>query len=123
MEDIKNFIVASDHWLSEKLISGDIRFFPAEAPYFVATEWDGTQYPIHAVEYDGVSTNCVHPDVIVTYPDGLQHRLAESDFRQLVGKRVNPLLHGRGVELIIEEAIEKASFPPITVGEGNEIPF
>ena len=61
--------------------------------FAITTEWDGTKCPIHFEDCND-DRWAIHKDVFITYPDGLRHRVNRGYFRKLIGKKVDPLLHG-----------------------------
>jgi hypothetical protein len=72
----------------------DIRFLEHYGPYCIATEWDGTKSPIHAVEAPDQGRYAIHPEMLITYQDGVQHRMSQADYRVLTGKYYNKIVHG-----------------------------
>jgi len=61
--------------------------------FYIATEWDGSKYPIYVekVKYDGY----LRCHMMVLYQNGTYTVMSQADFRVLVGKPIITLLHGR----------------------------
>lgn len=93
--------------------------------FCIATEWDGTKQPVYVQIVP--NTGYLSCDMFVLYQDGLCHQMRQADFRVLVGKQINPLLHGRPLDTVamVSKALAKAASTASgeEYDDGEEIPF